>query len=159
MCSKPEVRIADAVAEDFIDDAKALMTEYAESLDFELCFEGFADEMEAFPGEYAPPTGCLFVALVAGAPSGCIGIRRIDDDSCEMKRLYVKSEHRGYKIGRSLAETAVERARQIGYKKMRLDVVENMKAAVALYRSLGFSAPIAYRHNPIEAALYLELDL
>lgn len=159
MSSIPSVRIADAVTDDFVDEAKALVVEYAESLDYELCFQGFADEMSEFPGDYGPPSGFMLLALVDEAPGGCIGIRRVDDDTCEMKRLYVKKEHRGLKVGRSLAEAAMERARQIGYKKMRLDVIENMKAAVSLYRSLGFESTVAYHHNPIEGALYLELDL
>jgi ribosomal protein S18 acetylase RimI-like enzyme len=159
MSTKPTIRIADAIAEGFVDEVKALVMEYAESLDFKLCFQRFDKEMNTFPDEYAPPAGCLLVGLVDNEPVGCVGIRKLDDEACEMKRLYVKPEYRGLRVGRALVDMTIEHAAAVGYKKMRLDVIENMIAAVGLYRSLGFKPSDPYRHNPIKGALFMELDL
>ena len=108
---------------------------------------------------YAPPRGRLCIALVDGQPAGCVALRYFEDGVCEMKRLYVRPAFRGRAVGRQLAETIIEAACEIGYDYMRLDTVPAMKAANALYADLGFKPIDAYRHNPIEGAIYLELRL
>jgi ribosomal protein S18 acetylase RimI-like enzyme len=139
--------------------AKFLFEEYAESLDFDLDFQGFDEELANLPGEYAPPKGCLLLAEYKGQPAGCVALRGLSEDICEMKRLYVRPEFRGLGIGSALAETVIAQARNIGYTRIRLDTTPSMEAARTLYRSLGFRQISPYRYNPIEGAIFMELEL
>jgi carbonic anhydrase len=139
--------------------ARALFEEYAAWLGFDLDFQNFDDEIENLPRQYGPPDGCLFLAETKGKAIGCVAVRKLSDGVCEMKRLYVKPGLRGSGAGRLLAEAAIAAARRLGYACMRLDTLPSMTAANELYRSLGFVEIEAYRHNPIEGALFFELDL
>lgn len=137
-----------------------MFIEYAKSLGFSLCFQDFDDELAGLPGKYAPPTGRLLLAECEGRGAGCIALKKLDGQTCEMKRLYVRPEFRGKKIGRLLAERLIEEARSIGYQKMYLDTIASkMVEAVAMYRSLGFVEREAYYHNPEPHTLYMELRL
>lgn len=112
------------------------------------------------PGDYAAPEGRLLLATLEDVAAGCVALHKIDDGICEMKRLYVRPQFRGRGLGKILAERVIADARLLGYKKLRLDTVEpRMRTAVAMYRSLGFREIAPYRANPIEGALYMELDL
>jgi len=145
-----------------VEQTRALFVEYQQKIGFDLCFQNFQQELANLPGDYAPPSGCLLLARDPGRPdypAGCIALRRIDHDTCEMKRLYVRSDFRGLRVGRRLAEEVIRRAREIGYKKMCLDTVPFMKEAISLYESLGFVDIPPYRHNPIAGARYMELAL
>jgi len=144
--------------EDF-EIIKGLFVEYADSLGFELCFQNFDEELANLPGDYAPPDGCLLLATYRDKVAGCVGLRKLSDGICEMKRLYVRPDLQGLKIGRALAEAVIERARSIGYARMRLDTVPSMEVARRLYISLGFNDIEPYRHNPIESAVFMELKL
>ncbi len=139
--------------------AQTLLEEYSRGLGFPLDFQGFAQELESLPGEYAPPHGRPILARVGGRYAGCIGLRRFDATTCEMKRLYVRPGFRGRGIGGRLAEYVVGEARKLGYRRMRLDTVPSMTVALGLYRSLGFREIPPYRFNPVLGAVYLELDL
>ncbi len=138
---------------------RKLFEEYAASLDIDLCFQDFEHELETLPGTYAAPEGVIIVAFSDGEPAGCVALRRFEKAVCEMKRLYVKPEHRGKGIGRALAEAVVARARVIGYASMKLDTLQSMTEANALYVSLGFTACAPYRHNPCQCPVYMELSL
>lgn len=139
---------------------RELFLEYAQSLGFSLCFQGFDKELADLPGDYAPPRGRLILASRKGDAAGCVALHPISGDICEMKRLYVRPEFRGSGLGRALAERIITAAREIGYPRLRLDTVEpRMKTAVALYRQLGFHEIAPYRPNPIQGALYMELEL
>ena len=142
-----------------LTDVRLLFKAYAASLDFDLNFQNFKDELKDLPGEYAPPKGCILLAIAGADPAGCVALKQIADDICEMKRLYIKPLYRKKGIGRRLAETVIQHARGIGYKRMRLDTVPAMKAARTLYASLGFKNIAAYRFNPIDGAAFMELDL
>jgi GNAT superfamily N-acetyltransferase len=136
-----------------------LFLEYAKSLDFDLSFQDFDKELAELPGEYSEPDGRLFIAYESGRPAGCVALRRIDVDVCEMKRLYVRPEFRGKGTGRLLAERVISEAKMVGYGKMRLDSVSSMTEAITLYRSLGFVEIDKYRLNPLPDAIFLQLDL
>jgi putative acetyltransferase len=156
----PAVRIAEAKSAEQIAQARELFLEYANSLGFSLCFQSFDKELAELPGDYAPPEGRLLLAEYNNQPAGCAALHRLEPAICEMKRLYLRPAYRGKGLGRKLAEAVISEARSVGYKRMRLDTVEPiMKDAVAMYRRLGFREIAPYRANPIEGALYMELDL
>jgi putative acetyltransferase len=143
-----------------IAQARELFLEYAESLGFSLCFQNFDAELAGLPGGYAPPGGRLLLVECDGRLAGCVALHGLDAGACEMKRLYLRPQFRGRGLGRVLAERIVAEARQIGYRRMRLDTVEPvMKDAVAMYRKLGFKEIAAYCANPMAGALYMELEL
>lgn len=143
-----------------IAQVRELFLEYAQSLGFSLCFQSFDAELAGLPGDYAPPDGRLLLMEYEGQPAGCAALHKLEGQTCEMKRLYVRPAFRGKGLGRVLAERILSDARAIGYDRLRLDTVEPvMKNAVAMYRLLGFREIAPYRANPIEGALYMELDL
>ncbi len=139
--------------------ARTLFLEYAASLGFDLGFQDFTSEVDSLPGAYAAPGGCILIAEDDGGAAGCIAVRPLAADVCEMKRLYVRPAWRGRGAGRDLAGAALREARACGYRRMRLDTVPGMEAAIALYRALGFRAIPPYRPNPIPGALFFEIDL
>lgn len=142
-----------------IEIARALFREYADSLGFDLSFQNFEKELSELPGEYSPPGGRLFLAFENGRPAGCIALRRISDNDCEMKRFYVCPLFRGGGVGKRLATLAISDAREMGYKRMLLDTVPSMKRALSLYRALGFKPIPPYRENPVPGASFMELIL
>lgn len=139
--------------------ARALFVEYAESLGFSLCFQGFDRELAELPGCYAPPEGEIFLATVDGDLAGCGAVRPLGSGIAEMKRLFVRPNFRGHQLGRRLAEAIVAHARARGCTAMRLDTIETMSAAIALYQSLGFREIEAYYENPLPGVRYFELGL
>jgi len=153
------INIVQANTKELIELARDLIREYAQSLEFDLDFQGFDQEMEDFPGQYALPGGCLYIAMDENQPMGCVALRDLGEGICEMKRLYVKPLFRGQKIGRLLAETVIKAAEDMGYDDMRLDTIPSMKQANMLYTALGFKPIPSYRFNPIEGATFLELNL
>jgi ribosomal protein S18 acetylase RimI-like enzyme len=153
------LKIYKAETEKEIELAKELFIEYADSLGFDLSFQNFEDELANLPGEYAKPTGCLLLAKYQGKAAGCVALRRLSENICEGKRLYVKPEFRGLKIGRKLVEAIIAEAQRMGYKFMRGDTISSMKVANRLYKSLGFKKIEPYRYNPLEGAIFLELKL
>jgi len=153
------VVLALATSAENIREVRGLFEEYAGSLEFSLGFQGFDRELADLPGAYAPPTGRLLLARVGGVAAWCVGLRRIGEGVCEMKRLFVRSPHHGTGLGRRLATAVIEEARRAGYATMKLDTLPSMKAAIALYESLGFRETVPYTHNPIEGARFMELIL
>lgn len=144
-----------------IATARRLIEEYAVSLEFNLCFQGFEEEMQSLPGKYTRPAGRLLLALWDAKPAGVIALRPLEESGvCEMKRLYVRPEFRGQRIGRVLAEQIIRDAAEIGYSRMRLDtVVGKMDSAIAMYRELGFKETSPYYQTPVGQTLFLELAL
>lgn len=136
-----------------------LFLEYAGALNFDLCFQDFESELEGLPGAYMPPAGALLLVRVAGEAAGCVGVRALDAGRCEMKRLYVRPQYRGLKLGQRLAEQAISFARGAGYARMLLDTLPRMDAAQRLYRKLGFVRCAPYYDNSAIDSHCLELAL
>ena len=131
---------------------RSLLREYADAIGVDLAFQDFDSEV-------ADPLGFYELVLLASDGDGCVGLRRIDERTCEMKRLYVRPTARGGGLGRRLAEAVIDEARAGGYERMLLDTLPTMGAAQALYRSLGFRETESYRHNPVPGAAFMELPL
>ena len=153
------IKIVEANTKELIENTKELIREYSQSLEFDLGFQDFDQEMENFPGQYAFSRGCLYIALDANQPIGCVALRDLGQGICEMKRLYVKPYFRRQKVGKLLAEVVIKAGRDIGYDYMRLDTISSMKQANMLYNALRFKQIAPYRFNPIEGATFFELDL
>ena len=145
-------------AEDYAA-GRALIEEYAAALGVDLCFQNFSEEIANLPKLYGPPRGCLLLARSDGALVGCVAVREQDAKVCEMKRLYVKSQHRAAGLGRRLAESAILHAQQLGYVRMVLDTLPSMSEAQVLYASLGFREIEAYYRNPLSGVRYLACAL
>ena len=141
------------------DEARRLVREYAASLDVDLSFQNFEHELEHFSTAYAAPTGAFILAEAAGDYVACIGVRRFADGIGEIKRLYVAPVARGLGLGRLLVEHIIAAAKDLGYRSLLLDTLPSMKAAQALYLSMGFQPTTAYRFNPIAGSAFLRLDL
>lgn len=144
---------------DDLDTVRALFRAYAERVGVDLGFQGFEDELASLPGKYAPPAGRIVLARDDDRAVGCVAMRPIDATTCEMKRLYVDPATRGGRLGRRLVERMVDEARNAGYRRMCLDTLPTMTAAIGLYRSLAFTPTEAYVYNPVEGALFLARDL
>ena len=149
--------------------ARALFVEYAAWLGVDLCFQGFDQELATLPGAYAPPAGRLLLAGEPGTAFGCIALRPLewrDDrgpdpvpDIGEVKRLYVQPAHRHGGWGHRLATALLAEARAIGYRELKLDTLEWMTAARALYARLGFRECAPYYRNPLPGVVYMACTL
>ena len=169
MNSQSQTRSAQIIAATtpaHITHARTLLQEYATALNFDLCFQRFDAELANLPGDYAPPAGRLLLAYIKDEPAGSIALHSITDLTkpeyrfCEMKRLYVRPQARGYNLGRQLIDRILDEARTIGYTHMRLDTIRGtMDHAIALYREYGFYEIPPYRPNPQADVLYFELKL
>ena len=153
------IEIIDADQDRYLPEIRSLFEAYRASLDIDLCFQQFDEELETLPGKYAPPGGCLLMARANNEAAGCIALKPLEEGACEMKRLYVSPDHRGLKVGRKLVVAIIKRAKDLGYKKMRLDTLPTMERAVRLYESIGFYDTTPYCFNPTPGVRFLELDL
>ncbi|HUL44362.1 MAG TPA: GNAT family N-acetyltransferase [Bacteroidota bacterium] len=152
--------IIEALTDEQISAVRILFREYADSINLDLCFEGFETELDELPGMYAPDQGGLFLATLDGAPAGCVAVRPLEPpDIAELKRLYVRPSARKHGLGEALTRRAIERARERGYRRMRLDSLPSMADAQRLYRELGFRDIQPYKYNPVSGVTYMELDL
>ena len=142
---------------------RAIFQEYAQTLDVDLCFQGFADELAQLPGDYAEPRGALLLAWVNGSVAGSCALRPLDTsdytNAAEMKRLYVRPAFRGLGLGRQLTEAILDAAKRSGYSCVLLDTLDDMESARALYEDLGFEEIPPYYHNPYAGAHYLKVDI
>jgi ribosomal protein S18 acetylase RimI-like enzyme len=184
LANAPNMVIVTAIEPHEIEAARAIFREYAGSLDVDLCFQNFQEELAMLPGDYAEPRGALLLALIDAAPgdgvigtgqmivcgdgrsahvAACCALRPLDaadyPNAAEMKRLYVRPAFRGMGLGRQLAEAILDAARSAGYACVLLDTLDDMEAARTLYEDLGFEEVPPYYHNPIAGSHYLKVDL
>jgi len=154
-------RIGTAQSAADLREVAGLVADYAASLPIDLSYQDFAAELAGLPGKYAPPRGALLIARgAAGAALGCIALRPLDEPGiCEMKRLYVRPEARGTGLGKALAEAIVAAARERGYAEMRLDTLESMAGAIALYERMGFARIAPYYAPTPEGTVFMGLRL
>ena len=159
----PLIRFITPVTSDEFNTLRSILREYADSLQIDLCFQGFGTELAELPGEYSEPRGALLMGLVDEALAGCCALRPLDSvdypNACEMKRLYVRQDFRRSGLGRQLVEAMLDRARLAGYDCMLLDTLDDMESARSLYQDLGFEEIPPYYYNPIEGAHYLKVNL
>jgi putative acetyltransferase len=154
------ITFAQAVSAADVALARTLFKEYEQSIGVSLCFQNFDQELANLPGEYAQPSGRLLLVRVDDQIAGCIALRKLDDSTGEMKRLYVRPEFRGRGLGKPIVQTLIHEAQLIGYSKIRLDTIPGrMDQAINLYRSIGFKEIPAYYDTPFGDTLYMELDL
>ena len=153
------ITVRSATTDNEIEIIRTLFAEYQSHIGVDLSFQHFDLELSLLPGEYSSPDGCLLLAYTNDEVVGCVAVRKMSDDICELKRMYARPDFRGLGIGRQLALVAIELARRTGYHRMRLDTLSSMTAAIMLYQSLGFTSIPPYRHNPIPGALFMELEL
>jgi putative acetyltransferase len=154
-----EVQLRPAVSDADMTAVRALFVDYAKSLGFSLCFQNFDEELATLPGKYAPPGGAILLAELGNEAVGVVAMRPLSDGVCEMKRLYVSPQQRGTRLGGRLARAIIDAGTKAGYRAMRLDTLDSMGEAIALYRKLGFVEIAAYYDNPLPGAHYYELAL
>jgi len=153
--------IIEATTPEQLEQVRSLFREYQAELPFEYCFRYFDTELSGLPGAYAPPKGKLLLAMVAGQPVGCAGLRPFPlEGAGEMKRLYLRPAFRGAKLGQALAERIVTEARALGYSRLRLDThPPSMQAAVRMYQEMGFREVVPEVSNRVEGLVYMEMAL
>ncbi|GHS90079.1 acetyltransferase CD1211 [Synergistales bacterium] len=164
MMEKIKADIEIKSAYDALDAIRSLFDEYAASLGIDLSFQNYKRELDELPGKYAPPLGRLYLARVDGVAAGCVALRPFGDDAradrpSEMKRLYVRPEFRGLKLGRALIEKIIADARVMNYSHILLDTLDRLEVSLALYKKMGFYEIAPYYHNPYQGAIYLRFDI
>jgi ribosomal protein S18 acetylase RimI-like enzyme len=159
MITQDHIEFKIAGTDQEFNDAKNLFQQYAKSLEIDLSFQYFTDELKTIDKQYNKPAGALLLAHKDGKAIGCAGIRQLDKETAELKRMFVQAEYRQHKIGKKLLEFAIDIAKSFHYKTIRLDTLPTMRKAQNLYRSFGFYEIKPYRFNPVNGTLYMEKKL
>ena len=153
-------------AYDFSQEIKLLFSEYTDILiegdpSFKeyLEIQNYDDELKHLEKKYGLPYGRLYLVYYNNEVAGCIGLKKIDEKNCEMKRLYVRPKFRGKQIGEQLIEKIIRDAKEIGYSSMLLDTLPFLKSAIRLYKKYGFYEILSYNNSPMETSIYMKLDL
>jgi len=152
-----EILTVDCAAQ--LQQVRMLFEEYWTSFGFTPCFQGFGEEVASLPGQYAPPDGCLALATIDGESAGCAALRRLDQDRCEFKRLYVRPQFRGCGVGRALLAWVIAEARNAGYREIVGDTMPVMERALEMYHRTGFERTEPYAASPTPGAVFLRLRL
>jgi len=159
----PDIQLITPESPEDWQETRLILRDYANSLNFDLDFQGFEEELAGLPGAYTQPGGLMLLALVDGAVAGSGAFRPLPDadyaNACEMKRLFVRPAFRRFGLGRMLAQQLMDRATEAGYSSMLLDTLDDMEAARGLYESLGFVDVPPFYFNPNPGAHYLKADL
>ena len=142
-----------------LERVRELFQEYWTSFGFTPCFQGFGDELAGLPGAYAPPGGRLALANIEGESAGCVALKRIDAERCEVKRLYVRSAFRGRGVGRALLTWIIAEARAAGYREIVGDTMPVMDRAIEMYDRMGFERTAPYSPDATPGAIFIRLRL
>lgn len=159
MTNTTEISFKIATNNQHFTDAGQLFREYASSLEIDLSFQDFAKELTLIAVQYNKPAGALILAYSGTHAVGCAAVRKLDDETAELKRMYVQPQFRGLKIAQKLLQLSLDIAKDLHYKKIRLDTIPSMKPAQKLYLSNGFYEIEPYRFNPVEGTIYMEKKL
>jgi GNAT superfamily N-acetyltransferase len=108
-----------------------------------------ADMPKAGPEQLNAPNGSFLVGYEQGVAICCGGIKRLDAEACELKRMYVIPEQRGRGVARILLAALEERARELGYTIARLDTGPRQQGAQRLYESAGYASIPNFNANPV----------
>lgn len=148
------------------EEVGVLFAEYTQMLlTGDPSFQAYLDmqhydrELRHLEEKYGPPDGRLYLAYCDDTLAGCVGLRRLDDRSCEMKRLYVRPAFRGKKLGVLLVERIIADAREIGYAYILLDTLPFLESAIRMYKKFGFKEIGSYNDSPMDASIYMRLEL
>lgn len=159
-----DIRIVPAYEQ--CEDISILFSEYTnmlitndESFKKYLDIQNYDEEVKHLESKYGMPDGRLYLVYCDGKLAGCIGLRKIDNENCEMKRLYIRPEFRGKKLGNVLIEKIIEDAREIGYSYMLLDTLPFLQSAIHLYKKYGFHEIESYNNSPMDTSIYMKLNL
>ena len=154
------------LAYDFPQEVASLFSEYTNMLiEGDASFQKYLEiqnydaELEHLETKYGLPYGRLYIAYYDNKLAGCIGLRKIEEQNCEMKRLYVRSEFRGKRIGNRLVQQIISDAKQIGYTHMLLDTLPFLQSAIHMYKQYGFYEIPSYNDSPMDTSIYMRLDL
>jgi carbonic anhydrase len=153
------VNYINAESEEEYTTAAGLFKEYSEWLNIDLSFQHFDEELLSLKTMYGAPNGGIVLCKIENECIGCVGLRKINDDTAELKRMFIKPSYQKQGTGRTLLDKAIELARALNYKTIRLDTLNYMTAAINLYKKHGFYEIPAYYHNPNETAVYFEIKL
>ena len=156
---KHQIEYVFADWEEQLEEVRQLFIEYAESLNVDLSFQNFEQELRELPKRYGPPDGTVVIARVNGKSAGCAALHRLSEEICEMKRLYVRDDFRGLGIGKELITVILTEAVKRDYRFIRLDTLPTMGKAQSLYESFGFYDVDPYVYNPIPGTRFLERKL
>ena len=147
------------------EEVSKLFTEYTDMLIEKIVLSkifrnsNYSEEMEHLENKYGLPDGRLYLVYCDEKLAGCIGLRKIDSQNCEMKRLYVRPQFRGRKIGNLLVEKIIDDAKKIGYSYMLLDTLPFLKSAIHMYKKYGFYEISSYNDSPMDTSIYMKLNL
>lgn len=151
---------------DHPEEILSLFTEYTHmlvshdpSFQIYLDIQHYADEIRDLEAKYGRPEGRLYLALWEGEAAGCIALRRLDEQRCEMKRLYVRPAFRGHRIGDALVDRVIQDAKAIGYRHMLLDTLPFLESAIHMYQKRGFYEIPCYNDSPVETTIFMQYDL
>lgn len=143
-----------------------LFSEYTEmlivndrSIQKYLALQHYEEEINHLEEKYGMPSGRLYLASCNKEAAGCIGLRKIDEQNCEMKRFYVRPKFRGQKLGRQLMQKIISDAKEIGYSYMLLDTLPFLESAIRMYQKFGFYTIDRYNDSPVSTSIYMRLDL
>ena len=153
------IKIYEAINSQQLRDIKKLLEDYGKLRNHDEALGDYLHELKKLPGDYSPPEGCLLIAYFKDKPAGCVAFKKIGEEICEMKRLYVKNEFRGENIGERLVFELLNKARYHRYRLMRLDTHPWMNAAQNLYQKFGFKEVERYNKNPTKGIRFFELKL
>ena len=154
----PAYEHAEQIAELFSEYTQMLMDNDPDFAGY-LELQRYDDELADLHHKYGEPDGRLYIACLEGRSAGCVGMKRQDEHSCELKRLYVRPEYRGRGLARCLTELILGEAKKAGYERVLLDTLPFLAEAQALYKSLGFYEIPKYLESPMEDAIYMRYDL